>query len=142
MDFVNSLKLQLEDLEKTGRLGYVQGITNIFLKGLKELDIYKRPIHCSDLKREILYVKDKDVWEKDNEKKKIKTAIRHIADKNFKQLNSWVNENPEAKDIESKKHIEYMKIINKSTGGLTNEEDEENFNKIIKNVSKEVIIDK
>jgi hypothetical protein len=142
MDFVKSLQVQLEDLENTGKFGYVQGISRIFIRGLKELDIHKRPIHCSDLKRETIYVKDKDVWEKDNEKKKVKIAIRHIADKNFKQLNSWVDKNPEAKDIESKKHLEYMRIINKSTGGYTNEEDDENFNKIIKNVSKEVIIDK
>jgi hypothetical protein len=141
MEFISSLQLQLEDLENTGKLGYVQGITKIFVRGLKELDIYKRPIHCSDLKRETLYIKDKDVWEKDNEKMQMKKAIRRIADKNFKQLNSWVNENPESKNIDSKKHEEYMKIINKSTGGYTVEEDENNFNKIIKNVAKEVIID-
>jgi hypothetical protein len=141
MDFINSLKLQLEDLENTGKLGYVQGITKIFIRGLKELDMYKRPIHCSDLKREILYVKD-NTWEKDNEKKQMKKAIKHIASKNFKQISEWVEENPESKDIESKKHEEYMKIINKSTGGMTLEEDDDNFNKIIKNVAKEVIIEK
>jgi hypothetical protein len=141
MDFINTLTVHLEDLENTGKNGYVQGITKIFVRGLKELDVTKRPIHCSDLKRETLYVKD-TTWEKDNEKKQMKKAIRYIADKNFKQLNSWVSENPESKDIESKKHLEYMRIINKSTGGMTNEEDDENFNKIIKNVAKEVVIDK
>ena len=142
MDFVASLKLQLEDLENTGKFGYVQGISKIFLRGLKELDIHKRPIHCSDIKRETLYIKDKNLWEKDNEKEKIKLAIRHIADKNFKQIPLWVKENPTSKDIESKKHDQYMKIINKSVGGINEEEDDQNYNKIISNVSKEVIIEK
>ena len=141
MDFINSLKVHLEDLENTGKLGYVQGITKIFVRELKELDVYKRPIHCSDLKRETLYVKD-TTWEKDNEKKQMKKAIKHIASKNFKQIHEWVEENPESKDIESKKHEEYMKIINKSTGGLTLEEDDTNYNKIISNVAKEFVIDK
>ena len=143
MDFINTLQVQLQDLENTGKLGYVQGITRIFIRGLLELDVYKRPIHCSDLKRETLYVKDKDVWEKeDKEKGKIKLAIKYIADKNMRQLSNWVKENPESKDIESKKHLEYMKIINKLTGGMTTDEDEDNYNKIIKNVSKEVVIGK
>ena len=143
MDFINTLQVQLQDLENTGKLGYVEGITKIFIRGLLELDVYKRPIHCSDLKRETLYVKDKDVWEKeDKEKRKIKLAIKYIADKNMRQLSDWVKKNPESKDIESKKHMEYMKIINKLTGGMTIVEDEDNYNKIIKNVSKEVLIDK
>ena len=143
MDFINTLQVQLQDLENTGKLGYVQGITRIFIRGLLELDVYKRPIHCSDLKRETIYVKDKDVWEKeDKEKGKIKLAIKYIADKNMRQLSNWVKENPESKDIESKKHVEYMKIINKLTGGMTTDEDEDNYNKIIKNVSKEIVIGK
>jgi len=142
MDFVSSLKIQIEDLENTGKVGYVKGISDIFLRNLKELDIYKRPIHCSDLKREVMYVKDKDVWEKDNDKKKMTLVIRHIADKNFKQLNEWIKENPDAKDIETTKHEQYMKIISKCTGGIDNEEDNLFYNKIITNVAKEVQIDK
>ena len=87
MDFVSSLQLTLADLEKTGELGYVKGITNIIVKGLSELDIHKRPIHCSDVKRETLYVKDNNSWEKENEeKKKITRAIKHISIKNAKQV--------------------------------------------------------
>jgi hypothetical protein len=141
MDFINSLSVQLEDLENTGKFGYVQGISKIFIRGLKELDVTKRPIHCSDLKRETLYVKD-NTWEKDNEKKQMKRAIRHIACKNFKQITEWVEENPDSKDIESKKHQQYMRIINKSTGGIDEEEDEMLYKKIISNVAKEVMIDK
>lgn len=142
MDFVKSLQLQLKDLETTGRLGYVEGITKIFIKGLQDLDVCKRPIHCSDLKRETIYVKDKDTWEKDNEKQKMKYAIKHIAHKNVMKIQEWQEENPEYKNAESIVSEEYMKIVNQSMGGFTDEEDEENMNKIIKNVSKEVVIDK
>jgi hypothetical protein len=142
MDFVSSLKVQLSDLENTGNVGYVKGISNIFLRGLKELDVYKRPIHCSDLKREVMYVKDNDVWEKDEDKKKIKKVIQNIAHKNFKQINDWVEENPESKDIQTKKHDQYMRIICKCTGGIDFEEDDVFYNKIISNVAKEVQIDK
>jgi len=142
MDFVSSLKVQLTDLENTGNAGYVKGISDIFLRGLKELDVYKRPIHCSDLKREIMYVKDNDVWEKDEDKKKIKKVIQNIAQKNFKQINEWVEENPEANDIQTKKHDQYIKILMKCTGGTDSNEDNVFYNKIITNVAKEVQIEK
>lgn len=143
MDFVNSLKLQLADLERVGDVGYVEGISKIFVNGLKELDVFKRPIHCSDVKRETLYVKDKDVWEKENQKnEKMKLAIKHIAHKNMIQLQDWQQENPEYKDSESNVSEQYMKIIYESTGGYTEEEDDANFNKIISKVAKETTIDK
>jgi hypothetical protein len=142
MDFVDSLKIKFQDLENVGKMGYVEGISKIFIKGIKDLDLTKRPIHCSDLKREIIYVKDDNIWEKDKENEKMKKVIKHIAAKNMKQVIGWINENPEAKDIETKKHEQYMTIINKSTGGLTQEEDEKNYNKIIKKVVPEITIDK
>ena len=141
-EFVDSLKLQLKDLENVGKLGYVEGISKIIINGLKELDVTKRPIHCSDLKRETLYVKDANIWENDKEKERMKNTIQHVAAKNFKQLPEWVKENPESKDTESKKHNEYMHIINKITGGMTEEEDDKNYNKIIKKVATEVVIEK
>jgi hypothetical protein len=95
------------------------------------------------LKRETLYVKDKNSWEKDNDdKKKMKTAIKYIAAKNFKQINDWQEEHPESENTETQKHLEYQYILLNSMGGATDEEDEKNYNKIIKNVAKEVIIDK
>ena len=141
-EFVDSLKLQLKDLENVGKFGYVEGISKIIINGLKDLDVTKRPIHCSDLKRETLYVKDDNIWENDKEKERMKNTIQHVAAKNFKQLHEWVNENPESKDTESKKHDEYMRIINKITGGMTDEEDDKNYNKIIKKVATEVVIEK
>jgi hypothetical protein len=143
MDFINQLQMKLTDLDMVGRLGYSEGISKIFIRGLKELDVYKRPIHCSDLKREVLYVKHKDSWEKESEEKnKMKTAIKYIAAKNFKQIGEWQEENPEADDYDSKKHLDYHNIVINSMGGSNEEEDEKNYNKIIRNVAKEVTIDK
>jgi hypothetical protein len=143
MEFISQLQIKLTDLDMVGRVGYSEGISKIFIRGLKELDVFKRPVHCSDLKRETLYVKDQNSWEKDNDdKKKMKTAIKYIAAKNFKQINDWQEENPESENTETQKHMEYQYILLNSMGGATDEEDEKIYNKIIKNVAKEVIIDK
>uniref|UniRef100_A0A6C0F6E7 C2H2-type domain-containing protein n=1 Tax=viral metagenome TaxID=1070528 RepID=A0A6C0F6E7_9ZZZZ len=143
IDFINSLQLQLHDLETTGKLGYVEGISRIFINGLKQLETHKRPIHCSDAKREIFYVKDKDTWERENkEKNHLKKAIKMITHKNFKQLPEWEKKNPDCFDSNSKKNDEYNLLINRSTGSSTEEQDEKNYNKIIKNVAKEVVIEK
>jgi len=143
MDFINQLQINTADLDMVGRVGYAEGISKIFIRGLKALDIFKRPLHCSDLKREVVYVKDKDSWEKDDEDKKaMKNAIKFIAAKNFNMLNDWIEDNPEYNDYESKKHKEYHNIILKASGGATPEEDEKNYNKIIRNVAHEITIDK
>lgn len=143
MDFVHTIKLQLSDLDMVGRVGYTEGISKIFIRGLKELDIFKRPIHCSDLKRETLYVKDKDAWEKENsENIKIKQAINYIVNKNIKQIPQWREENPTAEDTETKKHMDYIHILHESMGGSSQESDEKKHNKIIRNLAKEVVIDK
>jgi hypothetical protein len=138
MDFVDSLKLTLQDLEKTAEIGYVKGITNIIVNGLNELDVYKRPIHCSDVKRETLYVKDNDAWEKENDdKKKITRAIKHISIRNAKQVGEWTKENKGYDDSMNKKSDKYLKIISEANGG-----EPEEINKIISNISTKVTIDK
>jgi len=143
MDFINQLQLNTTDLDMVGRVGYTEGISKLFIRGLKALDVFKRPVHCSDLKREVLYVKDKDSWEKDNdEKNKMKTAIKYIAAKNFKQINEWREKNPESDDYDSQRHMDYHQIVIHSMGGSTKEEDEKHYNKIIKNVAKESVINK
>jgi len=145
MDFVNSLQMKLSDLETVGKLGYTEGISKIFIRGLKELDIFKRPIHCSDLKRETMYIRDKDAWEKENEdNEKMKLAINSIANKNVNQIPNWINENPTINDYESKKHDEYIKILGESMGPISqnDKETQKIYNKIIKNIAMEVIIDK
>lgn len=142
-DFINQLQLQLTDLESVGKLGYVEGISKIMVRGLKELDVTKRPIHCSDLKREVMYIKDNNEWEKDNESKyKMKKAIQIVANKNIKQIKEWQEEYPEYKDVKSKKNEQFMTIMNKSCGGMNQEEDDKNYCKIIKNLAKEVLIKK
>jgi len=142
-DFVSSIKLQLSDLETTGRIGYVQGISNIILNNLKSLNAHDRPIHCSDLKREVIYIKDNDEWTKENETKPILTkAIKVIANENIKQISEWTKENPDCTESESKKNNMYLKIVSNSMSGLTKDETNTNINKIITNIAKEVIIDK
>ena len=139
-EFVNSLPLTLEDLENTGRDGYVKGITDIVVRGLKDMDVHKRPIHCSDLKREVMYVKDNDVWQKDQDNVKIKKAIQNIGTRNYRQVKEWVEKYPEAKDINTKKHDQYVQIRIKCTGGSDNDEDDKFQNKILTNISKVVHI--
>ena len=142
-DFVSSIHLSLEDLENTGRQGYIEGISNIILKNLNNLEHYKRPIHCCDSKREILYIKDNDKWEKECENKPILTkAIKIIANENIKQIKDWKNKNPDCTISESKKNNLYLKIVSNSMNGSTEEESNKNINKIINNVAKDTIIQK
>lgn len=142
-DFVEQIKLQLSDLDMIGRVGYVEGMSKIFLRNLNELDVFKRPIHCSDLKRETMYVKDKDSWEKENgENVKITRAIKQVEHKNIKQIPQWREENPTAEDTDTKKHIEYQKILLEAMGGSTLEDDNKKREKIIRNIAKEVVIEK
>lgn len=142
-DFVESVKIKLIDLENVGRLGYVDGITNIILKNLKELDISKRPLHCSDSKREVLYIKDKDEWCKENDdKERLKLAIKHIAHKNIKMIPEWKRENPNYKLDEGKANDNYLKIVMQSMGGSDKQEDSVFQNKIISKIAKNVAIDK
>jgi len=141
-DFVQSIKLQLSDLEKVGEIGYINGISNIIVKNLKGLDITQRPIHCTDKKREILYVKDENKWEKeDEENKKIRKAIKHISFKNTKLLKQFREKHPDCNQSESKYSDQYNKLVVEAMGG-SGDNDLEKENKIIKNIAKEVVIDK
>ena len=144
MDFVNTMQLQLSDLERVGELGYVKGISHIVVNKLKDLDVHKRPIHCSDLKRETLYVKDKNVWEKETEKReKLTKMIKYVAHKNQIQIKDWQEENPEYKDSETIQCEKFLKIVGESMTGLTNDDEANSCtNKIIKNIAKEVLIEK
>jgi len=140
-DFINSIQIENDDFENMGKLGYVQGISNIFIKNLKSLEETKRPIHCNDIKRETLYIKENDVWDKDENKKKVRHAIAMIAHKNFKYIPIWTEANPQAFDGTTKKNDQYMRIANQVTSAIT-PDDETGINKIIKNVSQQVTIDK
>jgi hypothetical protein len=142
-DFVSSIKVTLEELEYTGRQGYIQGISNIILSNLQKLEQHERPLHCNDLKREILYIKDNNKWEKETEQKPILTkAIKTIANENIKQIKHWRDKYPDCTDSDSKKNNMYLKIVSNSMNGLTEAESCRNIDKIISNVAKEVVIDK
>jgi len=140
-DFINSLEIMDDDFENIGKLGYVQGISNIFIKGLKDLDETSRPMHCSDIKREILYIKEDDVWNKDINKEKITEAIQCVSHKNVKYIPIWRDANPEAMDGTSKKNDQYMRIVNQVMTSIV-PDDPNAINKIIRNVANRVVIDK
>ena len=142
MDFVDSIKLQLSDLERIGEKGFVEGISNIIIKNLKDLDVTKRPVHCTDKKREILYVKDENKWEKeDTDNKKVRKAIKQIANKNSKMLNVFREKYPDCIKSNSPYSDKYNKLVYESFGG-SNNQDIDSENKIIKKISQEVIIEK
>jgi len=119
--------------------GLVQGISNVMIRGLKELDIYKRPIHCTDIKRETMYIKDQEKWEKDDTREIMKNTIEMIADKERTALQIWTDENPDWMETE-KKQIEYLTMLRSISEPI--EYEEKNGKKIIRAVSREVIVDK
>ena len=138
MDFANSIQLNLTDLEKIVELGYVEGISKIIIDNLKLLDVTERPVHCSDFKRDVLYVKDDDKWEKENENNtKIKKLINSVTNKNISLIPEWKQKNPECTNINSNKSTKINKIIIE-----TMETDKSKEEKIIKNIAKEVLINK
>ena len=139
-DFINSLKLQLEDLENTGKLGYVDGISKILIDGLQQLELHKRPIHCTDVNNEVLYVKDNNLWELDSHGKPIvKKAIENLSKNNMKLIHNWVETNPECRTNNTTLNTDYMNIITNTL--VSPEEKDKEMDKIIKNVAKEIIIE-
>jgi hypothetical protein len=142
-EFVNNMKIELDDLENTGRTGYIEGISNIIIKNLNKLEQHLRPLHCSDSKREILYIKDNDEWTKESNDKPILTkAIKTIANENIKLISKWKDNYPDCIKSDSNKNDLYLKIVSNSMNGLTKDESEKNIHKIISNVSKQVVIEK
>ena len=142
-EFVKSIKVQLDDIEHTGRVGYVNGVSNIIINNLNSMNTHKRPIHCTDEKREVLYIKNDGEWIKETDTKPILTnAIKTIANKNIQAITEWKKNHPDCTDINSKKNNLYLKIVSNSMAGISKEECEKNYNKIIKNIVKENIIDK
>ena len=143
MDFVNTFQLEFADLERIGEVGYVEGISNIVINKLNEMDVYKRPIHCSDAKREIMYVKDKDVWAKENASNdKIRLALKHITKKNSDMIRPWANAHPGVLSGDHRLSDKYQIMIIEAMGGNKNKTMREGEDKIIKKISKMVLIDK
>ena len=142
-DFVNSLQLTTDDFETTGKLGFIDGISRIFIKELKKLDTEKLPIHCTDFKRETVYIKDNDIWEKENdEKKRVKWAIDKIAKLNYNQIQQWQEKFPECRENNTPANEYFFRLVKVALGGYGKEEQDKFSEKIMRNVLKEVVLDK
>ena len=142
MDFVDSIKIQLCDIESIGELGFVNGMSKLIIKNLNALAENMRPVHCNDPKRDSLYVKDANVWEKeDSDNKKIKKAIKYISHKNICAIPEWKAKYPDCIYSDSKKSNQYNHIVIEAMGG-PGDNDAEKADKIVKKIAKEVIIDK
>ena len=142
-DFLENMELNLEDLTETGRLGYVGGISRILVNKLQELDVYKRPMHCTDMKRETLYIKDNNEWEKQtNSKEKMSTIIGQVANKNCRNIPKWTEEHPGYEVFDSPENMEYMNMTQAVLGGFCEQETKQYKDKIVRNVVKEILVGK
>ena len=137
-EFINQIQLKLSDLENVGKLGYVEGISNIIIKKLNDTDMYKRPLHCSDAKRETLYIKEEDKWEKENpENTNMKKMVKKVDYKNIGLIAEWKDQHPDHRESTCPDNDRYLKILVESMSG-----DDGHVEKVIKKISKEVVIDK
>ena len=142
-EFIENMTLDLEDLTETGRLGYVGGISRILVNKLQELDIYKRPLHCTDIKRETLYIRENDEWSKeDNSKQKMNDLVNKVANKNCKTMTQWTEIHPYYTEMDTPDNQEFMKLSDTILGGFGEHESKQFCDKIIRSVIKEVMVNK
>ena len=141
MDFVDTIQLQLADLERVGQLGYVEGISNIITTNLKKLDVTQRPVHCTDRKRETIYIRDDNTWTKDETKTKLKKVIKHVVHKNQRLIPKFKEAHPDCIHSSSKYSDQYNKLIIEAMGGR-GDNDYEKEERIIQKIAKEVTVDK
>ena len=142
-EFIDSIVITLEDLEQTGILGYAEGISRIFIKNLKGIADELWPIHCSDFKRQVIYIKFNGVWNKETDCKAILTkAVKQLANKNMVKINDWKKKYPGCDQADSRKNDMYLKIMMNSMCGGSKEETDSNMNKIVNNIAKHAVIDK
>ena len=138
-DFVNSIQLNMTDMENVGRLGYVEGMSNILIDNLQKTDVYKRPVHCSDVKRETLYVKENNQWERDGpDHMKMTNAVLAVEQKNVALVNEWAKANPRCMNSNTRENEKYFKLSKAVTDG----EKDGNIDKVIRKVAKKVAIEK
>ena len=142
-EFLENMELDIEDLTETGRLGYVGGISRILVNKLRELDTYKRPLHCTDMKRVTLYIKDNDEWSKENDSKEaLKGLVYKVSNKNCRNIKKWTDEHTEYNVFDSPQNMEFLKLSNAALGGFGEQESKLFSDKIIRNVIKEVMVNK
>ena len=140
-EFIQNIEIQMKELENIGNNGYISGVTDIITSRLKQLDITKRPVHCTDLKRETLYIKDENTWNKDKENEKMRNMITKIANKSYRSIPRWREEYPECKDPENDKYDFCIKMMRNVLGEIGDEQLKLD-DKVIKNIAKQVIVDK
>jgi hypothetical protein len=142
-EFVKNIQVTISDLEHTGEVGYANGISAIIGNALENLDVYKRPIHCSNVKHETLYIKDDDKWEKESkEREKLIGAIKEVGNKNIQQITQWQKQNPQYTDSESNTSDKYIHIVSNAMVGFETDEINNNYKKIVTNIAKKTTIDK
>lgn len=140
-DFIENIDVQMKELENVADHGYVTGITDIIVNRLKQLEVSKRPLHCTDLKREVIYIRDENIWNKDEEKAKLKEMITKVANKNYRKIPQWRIENPECKEPENEKYTYCINMMRNSLGDFEDEQVKLD-KKIMKNIAKEALLDK
>jgi len=139
--FMENLQLGCKELEHMGDVGYLTGMIDIFNNTLGNMDIYKRPLHCTDLKREVLYFKQGTDWEKDSEDKQhLKKLIKNVESKNYHNLQEWQNGHPDSRECDTRQNQHYMKIATEALGGADFNKDSIYLSKIMKHILKDVIV--
>jgi hypothetical protein len=142
-DFIKSLELSLPELEKMGELGFAEGMSRVFVNRLNSLDVTKRPIHCSDVKREIIHIKDDNKWERDNANlDRLRKIIKQLTHKNILRVDDWKKANPGCTEYNSRKNDQYLKLNMEVIGPVDEEEVKRDFGKIIRRVAENTAIDK
>ena len=142
-DFIQSLELSLPELEKMGEIGFAEGMSRVFVNRLNSLDVTKRPIHCSDVKREIIHIKDDNKWERDNANlDRLRKIIKQLTHKNILRVDDWKKANPGCTEYNSRKNDQYLKINMEAIGPVEDEEVKRDFSKIIRRVAENTTIDK
>jgi hypothetical protein len=142
-DFIKSLELSLPELEKMGEIGFAEGMSRVFVNRLNSLDITKRPIHCSDVKREIIHIKDDNKWERDNANlDRLRKIIKQLTHKNILKVDDWKKANPGCTEYNSRKNDQYLRINMEAIGPVDEDEVKRDFGKIIRRVAENTAIDK
>ena len=142
-DFIKSLELSLPELEKMGEIGFAEGMSRVFVNRLNSLDITKRPIHCSDVKREIIHIKDDNKWERDNANlDRLRKIIKQLTHKNILKVDDWKKANPGCTEYNSRKNDQYLRINMEAIGPVDDAEVKRDFGKIIRRVAEHTAIDK
>jgi hypothetical protein len=142
-DFIKSLEMSMSELEKMGELGFAEGMSRLFVNRLNNMDITKRPIHCSDVKREIIHIKDDNKWERDNANlDRLRKIIKQLTHKNILRVDDWKKANPGCTEYNSKKNDQYLKLNIEAIGPVDEAEEKRDFGKIIRRVAENTAIDK